>query len=92
MSLVTSLMVIGAIAMVWYVVSSILIVVDLQRRGEKLNFLLIRMLLIAWVNRYKKLTLEATGHVGVLYYHWQTSVIIMMIAFVAAVAVKLSTR
>lgn len=90
MSLVTSLIVIGVIAAIWYVVSSILIVVDLQRRGEKLNFLLIRLWLIAWVNRYKKLTLEATGHVGVLYYHWLTSVIIMLLAFVAAVAVKLS--
>jgi len=90
MSLVTSLVVIGVIAMIWYVVSSILIVVDLQRRGEKLNFLLIRMLLIAWVSRYKKLTLAATGHVGVLYYHWQTSAIVMLIAFVSAVAVKFS--
>ncbi len=33
MSLVTSLILIGAIAMVWYVVSSILNFVDLQRPG-----------------------------------------------------------
>ncbi len=90
MSIAAVFIAIAAISAVWYVVSSILIYNDLVKRGERLNFLLIRLMLIPWVNRYKKLTVQETGNVGALYYHWIISVLTLFVAVVCALATKTS--
>ncbi len=90
MSIAAIFIAIAAVSAIWYVVSSILIYHDLVKRGEKLNFLLIRLMLLAWVNRYKKLTVQETGNVGTLYYHWIISVLTLLVSVVCAFATKAS--
>jgi len=51
-----------------YVIFSIMIVYQLSRRGIKINFFLLRLLIIKYIHQYRKITLEETGKVGPLYY------------------------
>jgi len=51
-----------------YVIFSIMIVHQLLRRGVKINFFLLRLLIIKYIHQYKQITLEETGKVGPLFY------------------------
>lgn len=64
-----------ALAMVViYVVCSILIMYELDRRGIKTSILWMRFLIFKYVGQYKQITLEETGHAGLLFYLWITSI------------------
>jgi hypothetical protein len=45
-----------------------MIVHQLSRRGVKINFFLLKLLIIKYIHQYKQITLEETGKVGPLYY------------------------
>ena len=51
-----------------YVVFCIMITNELRKRGVKINYLLIRVLIIKYIHQYKKITLKETGKVGSLFY------------------------
>jgi hypothetical protein len=50
------------------VVFSMMIVHEVSKRGAKINFVLLRLYLIKYIDQYKQLTLKETGKVGPLYY------------------------
>ena len=50
------------------VVFSIMIVREVAKRGVKINYLLLRLYIIKYIDQYKQLTLKETGKVGPLYY------------------------
>jgi len=56
------------------IVTSILIVNELSKRGIKINYFLIRLLLPKYAHQYRKITLEETGKAGGLYYLWIVSI------------------
>ncbi len=56
------------------IVCSILIIRELIIRKVKINFLLLRFLLPKYVHDYKKMTLEETGKVGILFPLWIISI------------------
>jgi hypothetical protein len=49
-------------------VFSMMIVREVSKRGVKINFVLLRMYIIKYIDQYKKMTLKETGKVGPLYY------------------------
>lgn len=61
-------------AAVVYVVFSMLIVHELQKRNVKINFFLLRLFLLKYANQYKQITLQETGKVGSLFYGWLVSI------------------
>lgn len=61
-------------AAVGYVVFSMLIVHELQKRNVKINFFLLRLFLLKYANQYKQSTLQETGKVGSLFYGWLVSI------------------
>jgi hypothetical protein len=61
-------------AAVVYVVFSMLIVHDLQKRNVKINFFLLRLFLPKYANQYKEMTQRETGKVGPLFYGWIVSI------------------
>ena len=64
-----SIVLIIAIACVClYVIFSMMIVHQLSKRGVKINFFLLRLLIIKYIHQYKQITLEESGKVGPLYY------------------------
>ncbi len=50
------------------VIFSIMIVNEVSKRGVKINFFLLRLLIIKYIHQYKQMTREETGKVGPLYY------------------------
>ena len=55
---------------VWAVAASLLIARDLERRGVHLSYLWTRVMMLKYLSQYRRVTLEETGHVGSLFYHY----------------------
>lgn len=89
MSLTIFFAVISGIALIWYVVSSIIIYSELKKKNVKVNFIFIRFMIIPYANKYKEITKKETGRVGSLFYHWVISINIALVFGIAAVATKL---
>ena len=66
----------------WGIVSSIRIVSFLLARGHKINFFLIRLLIIKYVHDYQVITTEENGHPGPWFYSYVTA---MNLALVFAI-------
>jgi len=79
-----NILLIGALACVGlYVIFSIMIVNQLLKRGVKINFFLLKLLIIKYIHQYRKITLEETGKVGPLYYPCVISVNMALILALA---------
>jgi hypothetical protein len=83
------LMSLAILCAVWGVVASVLIVVDLKRRGVSVSFLWMRLLILKYLHEYSKITREETGRVGPLFYHY---VVPLNVALVLAVAIGILSR
>lgn len=71
-----------------FVIFSILIVAELDKRNVKINFLWIRLFLFKYVNQYKKITREETGKVGGLYYPWVISINLALLSAIVGLILK----
>ncbi len=76
------------IAVGWYITAGIMIFIDLQKRGEKVYFIFLNVMLPFYAQRYKKLTFEETGRIGSLFYHWLIAINTALVLGAAAVASK----
>jgi len=82
--------VMAGIAIVWHVVSGAMIVNELMKRKQKIQFIIIKLMLPVYAHRYKKITLEETGKVGSLFYHWVISINTTLVFTVAAIISKVA--
>lgn len=73
------LYIIGLLAIVWYVVTSILIYEYLRKKEVKVSFLFLRFLIPKYAGQYKKITKTETGKVGTLFYQWIISINIALV-------------
>ena len=73
---------IALISVGWGVVSSMMIVSRLRDRGIKINFFLLRILIIRYAAQYRAITREETGRTGPWFYSF---VVAMNLALVCAV-------
>ncbi len=73
---------------IWYVVTTILIYENLRRRGEKVNFILLRMFAPWYASRYKTITKTETGRVGTLFYQWVISINLTMVLVLTAILIN----
>ncbi len=71
-----------------FVVVSILIMSELQKRDIKINFFLLRLLLPKYVHQYKKITKKETGKVGALFYYWIISINLALVSFIVGMIFK----
>ena len=70
------------------IVFSIVIVSELQKRGVKINFFLIRLLIPKYVYQYKKMTEKETGRPGSLFYLCIGSINLALIFAVIGIVLK----
>jgi len=63
------------LAVVWGIVSSMRIVSYLIGKGRKINFLLIRLMIIKYVSQYRQMTTEETGQPGFWFYSYTGSML-----------------
>ena len=80
--------VVAAIAVIWFIVSGAMIVNELMKRKHRIKFIIINAMLPVYVHRYRKITLEETGKVGSLYYHWVIAINTALVFAVAAIISK----
>ena len=78
------------IAIVWFVVSTILIYEFLRKRNVKVSFILLRLLIFSYVSQYKEITIKETGRVGPLFYHWVVSINIALVAVIMVLITRIS--
>ena len=71
---------IGIVSVIVFVVSTIMIYSHLKDRGEKVSFLWLRLFMISYANKYKKLTKKETGKIGYLFYIWIISINLALIS------------
>jgi len=71
-----------------FVIFSMMIVHDLSKRGVKINFVLLRLYLIKYIQLYKQITLKETGKVGPLYYPCIVSVSLTLVLAIVGLLVR----
>jgi hypothetical protein len=77
------LIAIAFVSVAWGTVSSIVIVDALQKRGVKVKWIFLRVLLIKYVGQYRKITRTEAGRTGPWFYSF---VFAMNLALVTAIA------
>ena len=90
MNLTILFAIVAGVALVWFIVSSIMIVNELLKRGQKINFIFIQLFIPVYAHRYKKITLEETGKIGSLFYHWAIAINMALVFAVAAIISKVA--
>ena len=61
------------------VVFSMMIVHEVSKRGVKINYFLLRILIFKYVSQYKQLTTKETGRIGPLYYPCVVSYLLALV-------------
>ena len=79
---------IAFVSLAWGIVSSIVITDTLQKRGVKINWIFLRIMIIKYVGQYRDITRKETGRTG----PWFYSYIIAVNVALAAVIVGLILR
>lgn len=90
MNVTILLAVLAFIAVVWFIVSGIMIINELLKRKQKISFVFIKLMLPIYAHRYKKITLEETGKVGSLFYHWVIAINTALVLAIAAIISKVA--
>lgn len=80
--------VITGIAIFWHIVSGAMIVNELMKRKQKIRFMIIKLMLPVYAYRYKKITLEETGKVGSVFYHYIIAANVALVFALAAIISK----
>jgi len=90
MNITIFIVVIAVIALIWYVVSSIMIYNELKKRNVRVNFIFIRFMIIPYANKYREITKKESGKVGSLFYHWVISINVTLVFAAAAIISKVA--
>lgn len=88
MSTTNILIGLAALCVVWYVVVSILICSALGKRGIKINYFLLRLMMPSYAGKYRKITREETGKTGPLFYHWIISINATLVCVILAILTR----
>ena len=75
---------------VWGVISSIVITAFLARRGVKINYVFIKLLILKYVHQYRKITMQENGRPGPWFYSYVVSMnLALVLAIVGIVLMKI---
>ena len=88
MGITTLLIVFALAAVIWGIVAGLRIFEFLRRRGHKVSFFWLRLMLPVYLHRYAQVTRAESGRTGPLFYHYVISFNLALAAALAAVAIK----
>lgn len=88
MALNEILLYLALLSVVWGVVSAIVITSYLSQRGVKINFLLLRIMIIKYVHQYHELTRNESGRPGPWFYSYILSMNLALILAVIGLILK----
>lgn len=72
----------AVVFLIVFVISSIAIIDFLSKRGVKINYVLLRLMIIPYADQYRKLTKKENGKTGKLYYLWLGSVNLALVCII----------
>ena len=78
---------IGVLAIIIFIISTMMIYSYLKRRGEKVSFLWLRLFIFSYVNKYVKITKKETGKIGYIFYIWVISINIALLCAILVLVV-----
>ncbi len=61
-------LILAFLSIAWGIISTIAVVSFLQKKGRKINFIFINVLIFKYINDYHKITVEETDKAGFWYY------------------------
>lgn len=82
------LLILALMFMVFNVIVSMVIVHELSKRGVKINFILLRLLIPKYVHQYKKEIFQETGKGSILFYSWIISINLALVLCVVGLLLK----
>ncbi len=69
----------------WGIVSSIVIVSFLKKRGTKINYLLLRILILKYIHQYHQITQQETGKTGPWFYSYIIAMLLALIFMIIGI-------
>lgn len=82
------LVALALLAVVWGIVSSILIVSYLAARGVKVNYIFLRVMILKYIRDYHDMTARETGKPGRWYYSYIVSMLLALLFAVAGLSLR----
>lgn len=73
---------------VWGVVSSIVITAFLARRGVKINYVFIKVLILKYIYQYRKITMQENGRPGPWFYSYVVSMNLALVLAIIGIMLK----
>ena len=74
---------------VWGVVSSIVITAFLARRGVKINYVFIKVLILKYVHQYRKITMQENGRPGPWFYSFVVSMNLALVLTIVGIMFRM---
>ena len=79
----TSFLVLAILSALWGVVSSLVIASFLSKRGVRINYPFLKVLMLKYIHQYRKMTMQENGRPGPWFYSFVISMNLAL-AFTAA--------
>jgi hypothetical protein len=83
-----ALLILALVLVGLFVIFSIMIVQELSKRGVKINFVLLRLYIIKYIQQYKQITLKEAGKIGPLYYPCIVSVNLALVLAIVGLILR----
>jgi len=88
--MVTLFIILTTLCLLWMVISCMFIVSWLRKQGVKITWIFLKVLIIKYVDQYRRMTKEQTGTPGPWYYSFLFSIWLMAIFAVITIVIKIS--
>ena len=82
------LVALALIAVVWGIVSSLKIVTHLASRGIRINYILLRVMILRYIGMYHDMTVREAGRPGPWYYSYIASMLLALLFAVIGLALR----
>ncbi|MFC2083137.1 hypothetical protein ACFLSG_03765 [Candidatus Bipolaricaulota bacterium] len=82
------LLVIAIISVLWGIVSSIAIANALQKRGLKVNWIFLRVMILKYIGQYRDITRKETGRTGLWFYSFAISMNLALATAIVGLVLK----
>jgi hypothetical protein len=75
---------------IWAVTAAVLIARDLDKRGVRVRFVWLRLMIIPYLHQYARITQAETGRVGALFYRYVVPLNVALVLAIAMAVVALT--
>ncbi len=79
---------IAILGVIWGIVSAMIMISYISRRGHKVSFLLIRLFIFKYINQYYKLTKKETGKPGVWFFSYIAAMNLALVCAIIGAVLK----